>query len=202
VVMASPMGWDECRPLPPRQVRAGRGRAPVQMRGPHLLVLVVAATPVTARPGTVRSLASAARDRAGRACYLPAGLPARASALARTMSGSRGPGGRASRRARSRRALGLWMWTCLTVISSASRVSGWRLVPSRAPVGSSSATDATSRRCGGRHPKVHMRGESSTVGPLARRCHPGLAAGAVLADESELACPGDGLGAVGRAQLA
>jgi hypothetical protein len=46
------------------------------------------------------------------------GFPARASALARTMSGSRGPGGRASRQARSRRALGLSARICFTLVSS------------------------------------------------------------------------------------
>ena len=58
----------------------------------------------TARPGTCRR-----------------GWPERASALARTISGSRGSGGRASRQGRSRRALGLWIRVCFTVISLASR---------------------------------------------------------------------------------
>ena len=47
------------------------------------------------------------------------GWRARASALARTTSGSRGSGGRVSRQERSRRALGLWIRICFTVISSA-----------------------------------------------------------------------------------
>jgi hypothetical protein len=63
---------------------------------------------------------------------------ARLSALARTTSGSRGPGGRASSQGRSRRALGRCIRMRFTVISSADRhlwapVGGepgcvWRLV--------------------------------------------------------------------------
>jgi hypothetical protein len=44
----------------------------------------------------------------------PARSPARASALARTTSGSRGSGGRASCQGRSRRALGRWIRICCT----------------------------------------------------------------------------------------
>ena len=45
----------------------------------------------------------------------PVRLPARASALARTTSGSRGSGGRTSCHGRSRRALGRWIRICCTV---------------------------------------------------------------------------------------
>ena len=63
----------------------------------------------------------------------------------------------------------------------------------------------------GRHPKVRMRVESSAAGPGARQCRRadrarpcprGSAAGAGLGDQAELAGAGDGLGAVGRAELA
>ena len=47
------------------------------------------------------------------------GRPARASVLARTISGSRGSGGSASPQERSRRALGFWIRIRFTVISSA-----------------------------------------------------------------------------------
>jgi len=45
----------------------------------------------------------------------PARSPARASALARTTSGSRGSGGRASRQGRSRGTSGRWIRICCTV---------------------------------------------------------------------------------------
>ena len=141
------------------------------------------------------------------------GLPARASALARTTSGSRGSGGRASPQSRSRRALGLWIRMLFTVISSASRHVRARLTSGPGPVlRTGSSREGMSRRRGGASPEgAHAGGifggppGGTTVPPGAtgaRRCRGDRAAGAGLGDQAELAVAGDGLGAVGRAELA
>src|SRR5262249_2848509 len=63
-------------------------------------------------------------ERDCRAVLLPARSLARASALARTTSGSRGSGGSTSCQGRSRRTLGRWIRICATfLISSASHPS-------------------------------------------------------------------------------
>jgi len=63
-------------------------------------------------------------ERDCRAVLLRVRSPARASALARTTSGSRGSGGSASCQGRSRRTLGRWIRICFTsLISSASHPS-------------------------------------------------------------------------------
>ena len=64
---------------------------------------------------------AAAAGREERDCLVvvpPARSPARGSALARTTSGSRGSGGRASCQECSRRALGRWIRICCTVLIS------------------------------------------------------------------------------------
>jgi len=58
-----------------------------------------------------------------------------------------------------------------------------------------------SRRRSGRHPEVDLLGGIFRGGALARRCHSSETA-AVLGDQAEFSCSGDGLGAVGCAELA
>src|SRR5580693_7662929 len=138
------------------------------------------------------------------------GWRARASALARTTSGSRGSGGRASRQERSRRALGLWIRICFTVISSAMSGPGSREDPavfadrSRGRYGPAPPWGVT-RRCasGWNLPRPAARHDSAAGsapghGGAAR----GTGCGVALGDQAELARAGDGLGAVGRAELA
>jgi len=71
--------------------------------------------------------------------------PARASALARTTSGSRGSGGRASCQGRSRRTLGRWIRICCTV----SHLPGQPPIPwGRWRMGSLEAEDIRDTRAG------------------------------------------------------
>ena len=79
-------------------------------------------------------------------------------------------------------------------------------------LGSGSSRDGTGRRCGGASPRgAHAGGIfpqpacwhcRARAGHGARPCRPAPAAGAGLGDRAELACPGDGLGAVGGAEFA
>jgi hypothetical protein len=118
-------------------------------------------------------------DRDSTARYPPGGLAARASALARTTSGSRGSGGRASRQGRSRRALGLWIRMRFTVISSPGRhVRGLVDEEPRPCLGTVLRGTVRAGAAVGRHPKVRMPVESSPAGPghdSARGCPGGTA---------------------------
>ena len=55
-------------------------------------------------------------------------------------------------------------------------------------------------RCGRRHPEVDVPGGIFRRRPVARRCRR-TSYGAPSGDQAQLPCPGDGLGAVGRAEL-
>jgi hypothetical protein len=140
--------------------------------------------PSVTGPDGVNPLASAGRGTVtARPVTCWRGLPARASALARTTSGSRGSGGRASRQERWRRALGFWIRIRFTVISSvmsgpgswegpavfADRSRGrYELVP---PWG-------VTRRCacGWNLPQPAARHDRATGPDRARRCRLGSAA--------------------------
>jgi hypothetical protein len=196
----------------------------------------------------------------------PARSPARASALARTTSGSRGSGGKASSQGRSRRTLGRWIRICRTV----SHLPGqppipwgrWRMgapggrgrpghagragfldagvtSPGRqAPAATDASLQARPIRESRhtcvlaivlaflRHPArspalvAWLFGERYGFPPawgVTRRCLPGgmprrgnrspegatgPAGVAVSGDQAQVACAGDGLGAVGGAELA
>jgi len=95
----------------------------------------------------------------------------RASALARTTSGSRGSGGRSSGQGCSRRILGLSMRMRFTVISSVSRHVWGPLTRSPGRLRRLFCDDGMSRRRSGRHPKVDLLGGIFRGGALARRCH-------------------------------
>jgi hypothetical protein len=74
-------------------------------------------------------------------------------------------GGRASPQSRSRRVLGVWIRMRFTVISSASRYARARLTSSPGPVwGLVLQGTVRAGAAVGRHPKVCMRVESSSVG--------------------------------------
>src|SRR5262249_7798491 len=142
-------------------------------------------------------------ERDCRAVLLPARSLARASALARTTSGSRGSGGSTSCHGRSRRTLGRWIRICATfLISSASHPSvgtreagpdpgepalRGRLRGDPVVCGDCSARDDTSRR---------LRRESSE-GALPGgifcdgRYHQGATGsepGTVLGEQAQVAC--------------
>src|SRR5262245_51866492 len=123
-------------------------------------------------------------ERDCRAVLLPARSLARASALARTTSGSRGSGGSTSCQGRSRRTLGRWIRICATfLISSAShpsvgtreagptlgnRPSGAVYGETRSSVGTVLRGTIRAAACGGRHPKVHCQVESSATGATTK----------------------------------
>ena len=140
------------------------------------------------------------------------GFPLRSSALARTTSGSRGSGGRASCQSRSCRALGLRTWIRFTATSWASRCERPGYGEVRTVIETGSSRDSTSCAAAGRHPKVCLGVESSAVGQGhgsaaaacggAWQCWRGSAASARLRNQAELVRPGNGLGAVGCAEFA
>jgi len=103
----------------------------------------------------------------------PARSPARASALARTTSGSRGSGGRTSWQGRSRRALGRWIWIYCTV----SHLPGQPPIPwgpnGGQPGPGGPALRGTVRRPAAvaRHPKVAAGWNVVVRRSVIRRCY-------------------------------
>ena len=117
-----------------------------------------------------------AAGREARGCLavvLPARSPARASALARTTSRSRGSGGRASCQERSRRTLGRWIRIRCTV----SHLPGQPPIPGEAnggqPGPGGPALRGTIRipAAVARHPKVPAGWSLAAGRSLTRRCY-------------------------------
>ena len=132
----------------------------------------------------------------------PARPPARASALARTTSGSRGSGGRASRHGRSRGTFGRWIRIRSTVshLPGQPPISGNRCGQ---PGPGGPALWGTVRIAAAvrRHPKVPAGWNIVARRPVTRRCYQ-AGQGAVSGDQAQLPGPRDGLGPVGGAELA
>ena len=103
--------------------------------------------------------------------------PARASALARTTSGSRGSGGRASCQGRSCRALGRWIRICCTVshlpvlISPVSHPSRGGNGGQPGPGGPALLGTVRGPAAVGRHPKVAAGWNVAVRRSVTRRCY-------------------------------
>ena len=108
---------------------------------------------------------------------LPTRSPARASALARTTSGSRGSGGRASCQGRSCRALGRWIRICCTVshlpvlISPVSHPSRGANGGQPGPGGPALLGTVRGPAAVGRHPKVAAGWNVAVRRSVTRRCY-------------------------------
>jgi hypothetical protein len=128
--------------------------------------------PSMTEPDGVNPLASAGRETVtARPVTCRRGLPARASALAPTTSGSRGSGGRASPQGRSRRALGLWTRMRFTVTSSPGRHAQGLVDDEPRPcLGIVLRGTVRADAGGGHHPTVRIPVESSAACPWARQC--------------------------------
>jgi hypothetical protein len=132
---------------------------------------------------------------------LPARSPARAGALARTTSGSCGPGGRTSCQGRSRRTMCRWIRICCTV----SHLPGQPPIPwgrwrQPGPIGPALREQyglpparGVTRRC--RPGGISLCGDPSPEGATEP-------AGGGIRGSGPAADPGGGLGSVGRAELA
>ena len=108
--------------------------------------------------------------------HFAAGVRARASALARTTSGSRGSGARASYSGRSRRACGFWIRIRFTVCHLLRPVTvraGLVGYPDR--LVNRFFEERRRGRRDGRHPKVRAPVESFGASPGAPKCPPGWA---------------------------
>jgi hypothetical protein len=103
--------------------------------------------------------------------------PARASALARTTSGSRGSGGRASCQGRSCRALGRWIRICCTVshlpvlVSPVSHPSRGANGGQPGPGGPALLGTVRGPAAVGRHPKVAAGWNVAVRRSVTRRCY-------------------------------
>ncbi len=103
--------------------------------------------------------------------------PVRASALARTTSGSRGSGGRASCQGRSCRALGRWIRICCTVshlpvlISPVSHPSRGANGGEPGPGGPALLGTVRGPAAVGRHPKVAAGWNVAVRRSVTRRCY-------------------------------
>jgi hypothetical protein len=103
----------------------------------------------------------------------PARSPARASALARTTSGSRGSAGRASCHGCSRRALGRWIRICCIVSHLLGRPPHLAGAGGGQPGPGGPALRETVRILprAGRHPKVPARWNIAARRSVTRRCY-------------------------------
>jgi hypothetical protein len=147
------------------------------MRVLHLVIQQLRRCP--ARHGRTPSgrLRPGAADRGGTAGHLPARPCCTGERLGPHDVGVSRVGRKDLTPRRPRRPLCLSARICFIVISLAGLPCGVAVDADPDLVGSGSATDATSRCCGGRHPKVHRAVESSTAGTLAPPCYPGVRAG-------------------------
>ena len=129
----------------------------------------------------------------------PTRSPARASALARTTSGSRGSGGRTSCQGRSRRTLCRW----IRIRCIVSHLPGQPPIPGGrwrqpGPVGPALGETVRIAARVGRHPKVPAGWNIAARRSVTRRCYRADLE-AMSGDQAQVACAGYGLDAVGRA---